>query len=310
MTALDKQSPALLAQSWIQAIEERGELARVIKQAKHPQVGEALESFLGDVLKRAKEWSNPFYGDANLHGVDLATIPEGARDIVDDELDLRPININHKFTGGLHCLLVELVTHFCSSHTQDKSLPWIQRYTDYFLDRRGCTTCAKRILALFPTQHIRQEFIDQRTQEWIQECRPFSPTSSTFHIEMTLWLLTMSSFSAEEQMNLLHIIYSAHGNDFRYLTIYTEFHRVYRLLDWLMEIHVGAREATELRRLRQQAWRGEAELWQRTQLQEQNQQSQSQPDHSTRHFDIEEWEEWFAREEEWLSQQRDQSAQE
>lgn len=296
------ESHALLAESWIVAIEECGELAGIIEQAKRPESREALQLFLGRVLERAKEWANPFYGDVYLHGYRLPP-PEGASDVVDDELDLDPINIHHLFDGGLHCFLVELVTYFCSSHTEDESLPWIKGYVDYFIGRRGCTTCAQRILALFLIENVRQAFIDERTQQWIQGCHPFSSRSSTFHAEMTLWLLTLSSLSTQEQMNYLRTIHDAHGNDFIYLMIYTKLHRVYKLLDWFYETSVGTGNARKLRYLREQRLRERFEL--RRRVEQCEPQREPQRDSEPSHFDIEQWEEWFVQEQEWLSEQTD-----
>ena len=186
-------------------------LGKILREIKSAKPGE-VQMFLSGVLKRARACSNPFYGDVGFPI--LRIMPAGTRDIRDEDHDQD--EIYHFFFGGLHCFLVEVLTHAVREISASASLPLLRNYFDYFFDKhRGCTSCAKRVLALMP-EDKRTEFLIDRAAK-----RKSAYLGSELHspacMEMSLWVILMAPLSADERREIAEIIARRNLFDAAYL---------------------------------------------------------------------------------------------
>src|SRR3989344_232164 len=234
------ERPEPISSRWLGTVEKRGMLPKVLKEIKSAKPRE-VSSFLSEVLKRAKSWMNPFYGDHSFPGVD--SIPQGITDIRDEDHDQD--EIYHVFLGGLHCFLIEVLGHAVRQLPASESLVLAQQYFDYFFDKhRGCTSCAKRVLALMP-EDKRSEFLLDRVNKR-KEAYLSDELHSPACMEMSLWLLIIAPLSAIERTEIAGIIAHHNWYDVGYLIKYSHQRSVRGILTDLVRAHMVFPESDDL----------------------------------------------------------------
>ena len=202
---------------WIETIEDTGELREGLQEIKKAKPLE-IHLFLAKILKRAQHWGNPFHGDTSNLNTDLANVLPELTDIRDPDHDRD--NIYHFMLGGLHCFLIEVLTFISKIPPESESVPLLKNYFDYFFNkRRGCTSCAKRVLALLPPTEQIQFLCDRalKRKEAYTQDDPHSPAC----MELSLWLLMITPIDNAERLEIAKIILKRMPNELKCLIQYS-----------------------------------------------------------------------------------------